>query len=855
MSVEEQPNTTASRGSLAVHAWLERYELEAYSDRLTEAGYSSLRFLQAASKDDIQEAVRDVSMKKGHAKVFMLAWTELMASQGAGASLSTQRTLQRAQPVPTPAAVALKYVKAERDVAEGTARVQAQARREAEMQMMQMQLMRQVAPVSRQPAPVNNGPGLRDDHTSPGEIDCLVPALHQQTQTRREEEEMQMMQLQMMRQDVPRQPTTARNDAGLVPAPHRRKWGVRMESGDCLIGYVPFTSDTLLRTARVALLQSHEIVVRLPSEWVFVKNAAPVAKKAEGKWRLCDLGDEIVIRAKLKPATARGSREASRSPSGDHHRQAQAGKTSLRPAASAEQAAAARAKTCAALPSPPGTQSELPSQMSRSTQQQQSPSGGSALPPWRWENTPENSNAIFDLYSMIDKNESGGISSTELTHMLLNLGEDVSEALVEDMITMVDKNGDREIDFAEFRAILFGAQPSVNSSGRERGEVLREQMQITERDTFFVKQKFGKHLTHSSDGEYGGSNVHELGKSVGRPVRYRNDEVRYLFKQVDEDGSGYLDQAEVAKLADKLGHAIRPRDLVDVMKDMDPEGTGKVTFEMFRNWLLDAGHHWSDMIVLPEGSVTAVRQKADQLDLLPDLSDTTVEGDPAAIEWQRFSVLLKLMVSAMVLWGKPTEMYGLHVIELERQIVELTAFVEQHQSTASGMDEQHGARQELRALRMELAKISPTSELLSPKTTKAAANMSMGALSTADNEKEATVRRCFFAPMSAFRVVWDLVQVFLLLYLLIALPVRLSFGIDVPFNSFGFWFDVGVDVYFLCDIFINFRTAFYDQRGVLVINQVEITRKYLRSWFLIDLGTCIPISYIMMILHGAEYST
>jgi hypothetical protein len=106
------------------------------------------------------------------------------------------------------------------------------------------------------------------------------------------------------------------------------------------------------------------------------------------------------------------------------------------------------------------------------------------------------------------------------------------------------------------------------------------------------------------------------------------------------------------------------------------------------------------------------------------------------------------------------------------------------------------------------------------------------------------------------------------MYLLIILPLRLSFAIDVPFGSFGeqkiltvagyssegyseghfsegsfssglvadlwwslllfggsgFWFDVCVDVYFLCDIFVNFRTAFYDSRGVLVIDQHEITR-------------------------------
>ena len=64
--------------------------------------------------------------------------------------------------------------------------------------------------------------------------------------------------------------------------------------------------------------------------------------------------------------------------------------------------------------------------------------------------------ALYDLFCMIDKNESTGIATNELMHMLLNLGEDVSEALVDDMVTLVDKNGDKEIDFDEFFEIMTG---------------------------------------------------------------------------------------------------------------------------------------------------------------------------------------------------------------------------------------------------------------------------------------------------------------------------------------------------------------------------------------------------------------
>lgn len=49
------------------------------------------------------------------------------------------------------------------------------------------------------------------------------------------------------------------------------------------------------------------------------------------------------------------------------------------------------------------------------------------------------------------------------------------------------------------------------------------------------------------------------------------------------------------------------------------------------------------------------------------------------------------------------------------------------------------------------------------------------------------------------------------------------------------------------DIFLNFRTAYFDKRGVIVISQKMIARNYLKSWFVIDFITCLPISYIMMV--------
>ena len=43
------------------------------------------------------------------------------------------------------------------------------------------------------------------------------------------------------------------------------------------------------------------------------------------------------------------------------------------------------------------------------------------------------------------------------------------------------------------------------------------------------------------------------------------------------------------------------------MKAMDPTDTGDVSYEMFRNWMLDIDAHWADFLVLPEGIVRAIR--------------------------------------------------------------------------------------------------------------------------------------------------------------------------------------------------------------------------------------------------------
>ena len=119
-------------------------------------------------------------------------------------------------------------------------------------------------------------------------------------------------------------------------------------------------------------------------------------------------------------------------------------------------------------------------------------------------------------------------------------------------------------------------------------------------------------------------------------------------------------------------------------------------------------------------------------------------------------------------------------------------------------------------------------------------------------------------PESEFSSQWDIAQVFCLLYVSYIVPMRASMEITTPVNTFAFWFDVIVDLYFIADLFLNFRTAFWDARGTLEGDIIAIRKHYIgggtdllggylpRGWFLIDFLSCLPVGYISVIAELAN---
>ena len=113
-------------------------------------------------------------------------------------------------------------------------------------------------------------------------------------------------------------------------------------------------------------------------------------------------------------------------------------------------------------------------------------------------------------------------------------------------------------------------------------------------------------------------------------------------------------------------------------------------------------------------------------------------------------------------------------------------------------------------------------------------------------------RWCFFHPNQAFRVTWDLLMVPIFMQIVIVVPFNIGFDVTVLPLTFEFWTDVTIDVYFIIDVFLNFRTAYYTGNANLETGRCKIASNYLSTWFIIDMVSCAPISYVVLLMQYLE---
>ena len=106
-----------------------------------------------------------------------------------------------------------------------------------------------------------------------------------------------------------------------------------------------------------------------------------------------------------------------------------------------------------------------------------------------------------------------------------------------------------------------------------------------------------------------------------------------------------------------------------------------------------------------------------------------------------------------------------------------------------------------------------------------------------------------FHPLGPLRIVWNVVVISLVLYCLVSVPLQVCFFHEFQVLHPGLvsvWsiVDTVVDVIFMVDLVINFRTG-YMQRGIFVRDARLICERYATHGALIDLVSSLPISLIL----------
>lgn len=139
------------------------------------------------------------------------------------------------------------------------------------------------------------------------------------------------------------------------------------------------------------------------------------------------------------------------------------------------------------------------------------------------ELTEEQISEFKEAFSLFDKDGDGTITTKELGTVMRSLGQNPTEAELQDMINEVDADGNGTIDFPEFLTMM--AKKMKNNDSEE--------------------------------------------------------EILEAFKVFDRDGNGFISAAELRHIMTNLGEKMSDSEVDDMIREADLDGDGQINYEEF----------------------------------------------------------------------------------------------------------------------------------------------------------------------------------------------------------------------------------------------------------------------------------
>ena len=138
----------------------------------------------------------------------------------------------------------------------------------------------------------------------------------------------------------------------------------------------------------------------------------------------------------------------------------------------------------------------------------------------------------------------GEITTKDLGRVMRSLGQNPSEAELQDMINEVDANGNGTVDFPEFLTMMARKMGDTDSE-----EEMKEAFNVYDRDRNGYISEADMKLTMAAQGRhlvFCGSLLIEIAQSAGEKLT--DDEVREMIREADLDGDGQLNYEEFVKV-------------------------------------------------------------------------------------------------------------------------------------------------------------------------------------------------------------------------------------------------------------------------------------------------------------------
>ncbi len=142
--------------------------------------------------------------------------------------------------------------------------------------------------------------------------------------------------------------------------------------------------------------------------------------------------------------------------------------------------------------------------------------------------TPEKEAEYREAFQLFDKNGDGTITVIELGTVMRNLGNNPTDAELQDMINEVDADGNGTLEFDEF----------CNLMARQMKETNQE------------------------------------------------EELKQRFKLFDKDGNGLIDREELRDVMQQLGEKLSEEDIEEMIQDADKNGDGMIDYQEFVKYMM-----------------------------------------------------------------------------------------------------------------------------------------------------------------------------------------------------------------------------------------------------------------------------